>query len=264
MKIGRDLPEECGLLVGALLSPVTAALSRAREARMFHPDGVLYAASVAPTAEALDLRTLSERLAGEALVRLSSALWRAGHELPDVLGAAVRFGAFGAAPQDLLLATIRFPWTTPFAPLATNYRSFLWNHYHAVSPFEVDGVGVVKFRLRSPRLGNRAGVSRAEHLRELVAAGRAAYELELRRLSDPPLSRHWEPVAALKLERPVEVDQEQLRFSPFRDGAGIRPIGFVHALRVAAYARSQEARPDHASVPPLAPQRREGDSEARN
>jgi hypothetical protein len=243
----RPLPfrEECGLLVGAMLAPLTAAMSKAREARMFHPDGLVYAASVEPSARAPDLWRLAERLGGQALVRLSSALWRKPHEWPDVLGAALRFGD-GPAQQDLLLATIRFPWTMPFAPLATNFHSFLWNHYHAVSPFEVDGVGVVKFRLRSPRLSRDGRLSRAAHLRQAVAEGRAVYELELRRLSEPPLARHWEPVARITLEQQRELDQQRLRFSPFRDGAGIRPIGFVHALRVAAYAASQQARPDHA------------------
>jgi hypothetical protein len=242
----RSLPfrEECGLLVGAMLAPITGVVSKAREARMFHPDGLVYAAKVEPRAKTPDLLGLAQRLGDSALVRLSSALWRDPHEWPDVLGAALRFGD-GPERQELLLATIRFPWTMPFAPLATNYRSFLWNHYHAVSPFEVDGVGIVKFRLRSPRLGNGSLLSRAEHLQRAVTEGRAVYELQLRRLSEPPLSRHWEPIARLTLDNPCELDQQRLRFSPFRDGAGIRPVGFVQALRVAAYAASQQARPDH-------------------
>jgi hypothetical protein len=227
-----------------MLAPLTGLVSKAREARMFHPDGVVYTAQVEPCAKTLDLRSLADRLGVDALVRFSSALWRDPHEWPDVLGAALRFGE-GPQRQELLLATIRFPWTMPFAPLATNYRSFLWNHYHAVSPFEVDGVGIVKFRLRSPRLGNGSLLSRAEHLQRAVNDGRAVYELELRRLSEPPLSRRWEPIARLTLDSPRDLDQERLRFSPFRDGAGIRPIGFVQALRVAAYAASQQARPDH-------------------
>lgn len=237
--------ERCGLLVGSTLAPVTAALSKARKARMFHPDGVVYELEVGRSARTPDLSKLAERLGQRALLRLSSAIWRAPREWPDVLGAALQFGQ-GTERQDLLLATIRFPWTMPFAPLATNFHSFLWNHYHAVSPFQVDGVGVVKFRLRSPRLRNRDGLSRAAHLHQAVAAGSAVLELELRRLSEPLLSRHWEPVAQLRLKEQRDVDQHSLRFSPFRTGAGIVPVGFVNALRLAAYAASQRARPDHA------------------
>lgn len=242
------LAEKCGLVVGAGLAPLTAALSSARQARMFHPDGVVYQASTEPATSAPELLALAERLAGTTLVRFSSALWRGGHEWPDVLGAALRFGWGNGAPaQDLLLATIRFPWTMPFAPLATNFRSFLWNHYHAVSPFEAPGLGRVKLRLRSPRLRNAAGVSRDRHLRHVTSAGRAVFDLELRRLSASPLARHWEPVVRVQLSAPFDADQAALRFSPFNDGAGLRPVGFVHALRVGAYAGSQSARPAHAT-----------------
>jgi hypothetical protein len=206
---------------------------------MFHPDGVVYRASVEPATSDSDLLALAQRLTGEALVRFSSALWRNDREWPDVLGVALRF----SSGQDLLLATIRFPWTMPFAPLATNFRSFLWNHYHAVSPFEVDGVGLVKLRLRSPRLGNGTRLSRAEHLQQAAAQGKAVTELQVRRLALAPTERHWQSVARVTLQAPLDVDQAALRFSPFEDAAGIRPTGFVHAIRVAAYAASQAARP---------------------
>lgn len=233
---------------GRLLSPLTAGVSRLRRARMFHPDGVVYEARVDVVMAAPDLRSVAQSLAGPALVRFSSAWWR-GKVWPDVLGMAVRFGdgefdpaAPKAGDQDLLLATVRFPWTTPFAPLATRFSSFLWNHYHAVSPFELPGVGRVKLRLRSPRLASD-GAARAEHLQRSVAQGRATFVLECRRLSVLPPSRTWEPFARLSLERPVVIDQAALRFSPFRAGRGIRPTGFVHHLRLAAYAASQGARP---------------------
>lgn len=235
----RGLVEDCGVMVGRTLAPLAAKLSAARRARMFHPDGVAYQGEVTPLPGEHDLLPLAERLAGGALLRFSSALWRDGRELPDVLGAAVRFDG----GQDLLFATIRFPWTMPFAPLATNFHSFLWNHYHAVSPFDVRDVGPVKLRLRAPRIGNASFQTRERHFQQVVAEGRARFVLELRRLNVGTLSRHWQSVAQLVVRQPAEVDQEALRFSPFRVGAGIQPIGFVHALRLATYAASQAARP---------------------
>jgi len=240
--------EKFGITLGAWLAPLTARLSRARRARMFHPDGVVYRAATEPCASSPDLAAVAQRLAGSALMRFSSALWRGEREWPDVLGAAIRFGWMDAASepsveQDLLLATIRFPWTMPFAPFATNFRSYLWNHYHAVSPFEVEGVGRVKVRLRSPRLGNATPASRADHLRHEVSEGAATYELQFRRLDVAWSVRQWEPVVRLTLIAPLHVDQAALRFSPFRAGAGVEPVGFVHALRLAAYAASQAARP---------------------
>jgi hypothetical protein len=49
-------------------------------------------------------------------------------------------------------------------------------------------------------------------------------------------------VARIDLDQPVELDDRALRFDPFRSGAGIVPVGFVHAIRRAAYAASQHAR----------------------
>ncbi|RYZ08581.1 MAG: hypothetical protein EOO73_06920 [Myxococcales bacterium] len=237
------LAERCGLWVGAGLAPLTAAVSRARHARMFHPEGVVVRASTEPCAADPELRRVAERLAGPTLARFSSALWR-GREWPDVLGAALRFGWDGeAGTQDLLLATIRFPWTMLLAPLATNYRSFLWNHYHAVSPFHVPGVGPAKLRLRSPRLSNGTESTRRQHFENAMRAGRAVFRLELRHLDVSALRRRWQPLAEITLLAPVDVDQGALRFSPFNDAAGLRPTGFVHAMRLAAYAASQRARP---------------------
>jgi hypothetical protein len=252
-RLGRSgLQEKCGLWGGRLLAPLTAALSAARRARMFHPDGVVYSASVVPCGSEPSLGSLAQSLSGAALLRFSSALWRGKHEWPDVLGVALRFQAKPGAPgseQDLLLATIRFPWTMPFAPFATDFRSFLWNHYHAVSPFEVTGLGRFKFRLRSPRLHNGTALSRVEHLQRASADGRASFELQARPLDVSVLERRWLSVVRLDLQELMSVDQAALRFSPFRAGCGIRPIGFVHALRAAAYSASQEARPAESAAP---------------
>jgi hypothetical protein len=62
-------------------------------------------------------------------------------------------------------------------------------------------------------------------------------------LEESPFARRWQPLLDVRLLAPVDVDQSALRFSPFNDAAGLRPTGFVHAIRVAAYASSQRARP---------------------
>ncbi len=96
----------------------------------------------------------------------------------------------------------------------------------------------------SPRLGNSSELSRAEHLERAVEQGQATFELQLRRLDLPPWSRSWQAVARVCIEAPLVVDQAQLRFSPFNAGRGLRPVGFVHALRWGAYAASQRGRPE--------------------
>lgn len=238
--------ELVGRAVGWATSPAFAVGSVVRRARVLHPDGVVHRAEVTPLATEGPLGAVAERLSGAALVRHSSAWWKGGKEWPDVLGLAVRFLdqpviTEEAAPcdQDLLFATIRFPWTTPFAPLATNPHSFLWNNYHGVSPFRVPELSRVKLRLVSPHIKG-LGTTRISDLETAVALGAAVYELQVRKTSG---GAPFEPVAAIRLVDVVPLDQEALRFSPFRTGKGIVPQGFVHALREGAYRASQAARP---------------------
>jgi hypothetical protein len=237
--------EGVGTVVGWLMAPVTGAVSAMRRARMFHPEGKVYRAEVTA---ARDTRwpEVAARLTGPALVRLSSAWWRGGKELPDALGFALRFARspdrLSDGDQDLLLATIQRPWTTLLAPLKTRVHDFLMNDYYGVSPFDIDGVGRVKLRLVGPRLSCEGG-SREERLQRAVDDGRAVLLLEVR-----PRDRHgWQSLVEVALVEAVEIDQEALRFSPFRDGRGLRPRGLVHALRRGAYAASQRLRPQHAT-----------------
>lgn len=233
-----------GQAAGVVIAPIPYAVSWLRRARTFHPRGVVHRAEVAPhPAVAVDLASLARRLAGPALARLSSAWWKRA-ELPDVLGIALRLRANDVEDpraheldQDLLFATIRVPITTPIAPLSTDQHDFLGNDYWAVSPFRIDGVGRARLRLRPRREADGDG-DRAERLARAIAQGRATFDLELRRA--PRLA--YEPLVTVTLGDAIDVDQEALAFSPFREGRGIRPIGFVHGLRAATYAASRRAR----------------------
>ncbi|MDB4971159.1 MAG: hypothetical protein JWN44_6848 [Myxococcales bacterium] len=232
-----------GRAMGALLAPITGAVSAVRHARMFHPDGVIYQARVAP-ATATAMPEVAARLAGPALMRLSSAWWRGRKELPDVLGVAIRFRrraepSAEAEPgdQDLLLATIRHPWTMPFAPLSTHVHDFLANDYYGVSPFMLEGVGLVYLRaVPSPPRASEGG--RAERLARAVADGAARFTLEAKRRG----TSSWQPIVTIELIGPVTIDEQALRFWPYLTARGIEPRGFVHALRRAAYRSSQHAR----------------------
>jgi hypothetical protein len=233
-----------GKLLGGALAPLTGGIAALRRARMFHPDGTVYSVDVAAAPDGPDLAALSDRVAGPALARFSSAWWRGDKEWPDVLGLALRLRASAErtplpspGDQDLLLATIRRPITTPFAPLSTNVHDFLANDYYAVSPFDVDDLGVARFRVVSPRPGTHAS-SRRARLAADVAAERALLILQVRARRGG-----WRPLARLRLLEQVELDQAALRFDPFRDGRGIRPRGFVHSLRRGTYAASQRLRP---------------------
>jgi hypothetical protein len=240
-----DLEERAGAVAGWLLAPLTGTLSLLRRARMFHPEGAVHRARVEAILGPFAL--LGRRLEGPALARLSTAWWRGGKEWLDALGIGLRFGkdpgaTAQAGDQDLLFATIRYPWTTPFAPFTTEQHDFLANDYYAVSPFDVAGVGRAKLRLVSSRPRKLSARNRGDRLAEAVERGEAFLQLELQ------TEKSWEPVARIVLLEPAQVDQARLRFSPFRDGKGMTPRGFVHGLRRATYLLSQLARPLHSGT----------------
>lgn len=238
--------ERAGNALGWMVAPLFALTSALRRARTFHPTGEVYAADVAPTDNA---GSLGERLRGPALVRLSGALWKREREGLDVLGLALRLrrtralsAEAEADDQDILFATIKHPWTMLFAPLTTNAHDFLANDYFGVSPFEISGVGRCYLRLRPiAHAAASHGASRSTRLRAAVARGDAALRVEVR----PAREADWREVATITLREPAPIDQERLRFWPFRAGRGIAPRGFVHSLRRGVYTLSQRARPHH-------------------
>jgi hypothetical protein len=242
--IPHGVRERLGELVGRLCAPPIHAIARLRGARMFHPVGHTFAGRA--VAVPSPLGSIGEQLAGRVLARCSPALSKHGREWLDVLGIALRFRP-GNGPaldhraalgdQDLLFATIPSPLVLLLAPLLTDARDFVRSRYWATSPFAVHGHGQVELRL-VPIASVAIAGSREVRLRAAVAAGCAAWWLEARRTGTP----QWHRVARIDLEQPIELDDRALRFDPFRAGAGIVPVGFVHAIRRAAYAASQHAR----------------------
>jgi hypothetical protein len=233
-----------GLACGFAMGPLFAAASMLRQARALHPRGDLYAARIAAEAQPSPYAELAARLQGHALVRFSGALFKRT-EIVDVLGCAIRFcshemctSRWLPSDQDLLLATIHRPWTMPLAPLLTNAGDYLGNDYFAVSPFDVAGVGRLYFRLRPDRTPRAAG-SRAQRLDAAVL--REAARLHLEASSGP--WGPWRSVIVVELTGRVDTDDAAVRFDPFADGRGIRPVGFTHSLRKGAYSMSQWARP---------------------
>jgi len=247
--IVERVAEVVGALVGAALAPLTVVVGATRKARAFHPHGLVYQAVVVALARDGAAGWVANRLEGHALVRFSSAWWKGDGEWIDALGCALRFRksatlSASADPldQDLLFATIRSAWTLPFAPFFTNQHSFLDGDYFAVSPFECDGLGRVKWRLAAPRIGAERG-KRAEGLAGAVDDGRAVLRLDVKRAGLLGLGEgSWQPVVEIRLEARAALDQAALRFSPFRTGRGIRPRGLVHAIRMGAYWGSQTGR----------------------
>ncbi|MBC7975659.1 MAG: hypothetical protein H7138_11835, partial [Myxococcales bacterium] len=149
--------ERLGDAVGRLWAPAIAAISHARGARMFHPEGLTFAGRIEPIEPRDAQDGLAARFSGRVLVRCSAALWRGGREHLDVLGFALRIrSGEGDAlderacdgDQDLLFATIRSPLTMVFSPFTTDASDFAGSTYWAVSPFAVGDLRRVELRLR--------------------------------------------------------------------------------------------------------------------
>jgi hypothetical protein len=249
MRKAEWLSQTAGRFAGFALAPVTGTLSALRRSRMFHPRGLTCRAQVEALPVHPSLQPLVAALVGPALVRWSSAWWKRG-EWRDVLGCAIRFSTepLGVEPrhgdQDLLLATIKRPWSLPVSPWTTQQHDFLANHYYGVSPFEVHGQRV-EWRL-VPERASPPGSSRSERLERAMSNGSAQLRLEMapfRGVLRRPRGEDFEGVARITLRHFIELDQEALRFDPFRSGRGLEPVGFVHSIRRATYLASQNHRP---------------------
>lgn len=237
----RMLREQVGDAVGRALAPMFELVASARRSRVFHPQGVVVLAYARAIAREPRAAVTAERLRGPALVRFSTALWKK-RAWPDALGCAIRFCASETpsvdpdpSDQDLLFATIRSPLTTLLGPIGVDPHDFLANTYFGAAPFDAPDGSRVKLRL-VPDAPVHDGEDRNDRLAAAIEQG-AALRLELRRTFELP----WREVVRVDLERVVDLDQARLRFWPFREGRGVRPRGFVHALRRGAYRASQRA-----------------------
>ena len=190
-------------------------------------------------------RALADDLTGQILARCSGALWKQPNERFDVLGMALRFRKRGRAfdaralpgDQDLLLATIRSPFTMAFSPFTTNAHDFLSNQFFAVAPFAVKGGAHVELRV-VPLDPPIAEGTRADRIRTAVENARCVWQLEARKT----LRRAWKPVVRITFEHELEIDQEALHFDAYRTHHIFEPVGVVHAMRKAVYHASQEGR----------------------
>lgn len=219
---------------GAASSVVFGLASFVRRARVFHPDGVAFSATV-------DIEGgLGSVAKGrhDAVVRFSRG---AGlpESLPDILGLAIRLvDVHGPGlHQDLLLVTSGSRPGLRHALVPG--RSFGHGRWSSLLPYEIAGRRRVVFGARpaTPAL-DRA--RRLDDLRGIVADGAAVrFVLEVAETSGG-----WDEVGTLTIARVLTEDEnEALRFNPANTGGGIAPIGVLQTVRRRAYLGSQRGRP---------------------
>jgi hypothetical protein len=231
-------PTERAGVPGPIAKPAAAVfrgLSTLRQARAFHPDGVVFEATVEidrPPTELADVPLLGRRGSHPAVVRLSRALGLP-RPVPDIHGFAVRLvDAHGPERhQDFLTVT------SLDGPIA----------HHLLLP--TGGFFSLPFSTLLPyRMGDEIRLVGASSMTEPVDDGESLGQLlataEDRRvrfeLALASLLGSWSPIGVVSLGARVAQEQaERLRFNPRNTGGNIRPTGPFMGLRESAYRESQ-------------------------
>lgn len=226
-----DLPAP----VEATTSSVFAALTHIRGPRVFHPHGHAFTCTL----------TLSEGrvvrdaglVAGQqfsGLVRLSRSVGLPA-PLPDARGIGLRLYDFPdpGNTQDLLFVTSASPRVLRRTIMFSN--GFLRRIYSTLLGYDFGGHRVV---LALRPADDAPADSTLEDVAEAVRAGAAIFTLQ----SAAPWSS-WDDIGLLRLEQPMAPGADEgLEFNPWHASPQLRPVGFLNALRNAAYRGSQSAR----------------------
>ncbi|HVK98980.1 MAG TPA: hypothetical protein VM553_04175, partial [Dongiaceae bacterium] len=240
-----------GLWLGYCVSPVLAAGTLIRRARVFHPGGTVYHGVVKPHPNVKSpYFELAKNLSGGAIVRFSSSAWKNESILPDALGFSIRFRV-GKPPhinieegaQDLILVTSPGLELLPVYLFTTNQHDFLANTFYGAAPYKVADQSRSLIRV-VPSAVNTTGKTREEKLANAVAQGIAVLQLEVATKDVPD---RWHPVVEVRLDHAYE-PKRPITFSPFHAGLGIQPQGFINYLREGPYVFSQFIRNRAASA----------------
>lgn len=222
--------------LGPIAGLATFVLALVKKGRAFHPHGTPCRAVIEP----IDDHPVGKRLAGAARVRLSSVSHAENSLERGVFGMAIEL----AEPaQDLPLATFEAFTKLSEANASTEPTDYLVNTYASVTPWRVDGLGVVWFRA-VPRPATRAPTgTRTERLDAAIAAGgdAATFVLEARSApyADGPVIAR---VATIRIVGRDPDDDPGFRIRVTRTGRGVHPTGVRNGIRVVAYPCSQLGR----------------------
>ncbi|HEY0194936.1 MAG TPA: hypothetical protein VGC42_27675 [Kofleriaceae bacterium] len=177
-----------------------------------------------------------QALAGPALVRLSGAT--AGqHARSDILGLALRLQRRASrdpreGDQDLLFGTFESFFTLGRAVQHTRADDYLANRYASVAPWWIPGLGAAVLRLEPIR--DAGAFPDEDRLARLdTAIGRDAARFALT-AGDQRLGE-----LVLRARR---AGDPRFRASLFRQGRGLRPLGFRNGIRATVYPINQTAR----------------------
>lgn len=239
-----------------------------RNARTFHPDGRVFlgtARSLHP-ADA-SLAAAADRLAGSVLMRIGMGVMKKGmprwlaDAILDAPSIASRFFTV-SDPGEIRLK--RHP-GDDLDLLSTAGGERLWklllnfavggrlyglhqfdyfqNIYSADVPYRIDGgrrdVWVRFFPVRDASFRNPQDAAEREQGLTNACIGHAVIRMEVQ-LTDSR-TEPFVPIAEIRFEREIEIDQEALHFDPV-EGRGFQPHGFLTDLRKIVYPASVQSR----------------------
>lgn len=230
--------ERASRVAGVVVGGVLAVVAALRGGKPVHPAGAAFearlrvaGAGAAPHAATLLSRPREHR----AVVRFSRSLGLP-RSMADLLGISIRIvDAYGVGRhQDFLVVSS--------ADIPVLHRVFLpardlqQRPYSSSLPYRAGGevflVGVLP-RADSPR---PAGRDELDRVRRAAATGELRFDLA----TAAPNGR-FRAVAELHICAPLPAEADALRFNPFNSGGGLRPAGFLNAMRRHAYPLSQAA-----------------------
>ena len=223
------------------------ALSAARGARAFHPQGFLCRGTwhIDRTSNrAPDAKVLQAGARLPCLVRVSR-----GAGLPeavgDFFGIAVRLqDAYGPdRHQDLLInASVDLPVLHHLFLPAPRWFA---QSYSTVLPYRA-GAGHIVVGLEPPAGTVGPGPS-LDAMRRAVAAGEVTFGVGVA----GPLER-WETIGSLRLHDPLTPQRGDVDFDPTICGGGLEPATWLNTLRREAYRQSRRGRgaPDEPRLEP--------------
>jgi hypothetical protein len=253
-----------------------------RNSRVFHPDGRVFLGSVEPNAESSggNLSGFVLMRIGMGVMKCGMPVWLA-ELIPDAPSIASRFftapEAEPGSPTALRFnqLPLQFQPDRDFDLLTTAGGDRLWklvwnlatggkkydlnrfdyfaNSYYADVPYRIlssdkavwirikheteASIGKFPSDLKQNSTGDAK--TREQALTEACAA-HTLLHIEVQPVESPDGS--FEPIAVIRFERELNVDQEALHFYPF-SGRGFEPYGFFTGLRRSVYAASVQSRP---------------------
>lgn len=234
--------ERAAVPLNGLMAGLFGSLSALRRKRVFHPDGVAYRATLTflPLERVDPLVSFAAGTTSDAYVRFSRGVGLP-ESVPDILGLAVKLPRFAGSDmdQDILMVT------SGEGPVLQNLllpaSGYFGHHFSTVLPYRrPDGDDQLLIGARADADLDGLDDSTFRDIANAAAVRHLRFDLLTARIGD-----RWKKAGSLVITSPLEDETAlSLRYNPWNSHPDLIPAGPFNTWRRAAYAKSQDARPD--------------------